>query len=310
MLAAHPEIAMLPETGFVRRYCCARQPRDSDAEGLQEADHRLARLSAECWEAAVRSAGGAPADAGHGERGNRDLRAGYAELYRALLSPQVAAAQAGRKPDAVRFTADKDPRLLEYLPVLNALFPHSHVVHIVRDPRDVLLSKQHAEWSGHRNWRANLAAGRFQLDLADRYAKSRYGWRYHVVRYEDLIAAPERTLRRLVHSLDLDYREEMLAFSREAERLTSTSDAAWKQETAGPLLASNSGKWKNGLRPGQVRAVETVMARWFRRYGYSGSERVGPFRKALWRLLYGFASRLYTLKRGRQLRGLERELHG
>lgn len=364
MLAAHPEIAMLPETGFFRRYCAGRvgpnfwsalgsafvsasgggrsggpvpapggsgsaakgalsgagasDLADGHAErydddvtrrliALRARDERLQRIAEGCWLEAVERLRSAEAvEADNPGTGAID-QALLVELYRALLSREVAAQQAGRAAAEIRFTADKDPRLVEYLPLLKRAFPESHIVHIVRDPRDVLLSKSTAEWSRHRSWPANLAAGRFQLDLADTFAGVTYGWRYHLIRYEDLIAYPERTLRRLVNSLDLDYREEMLAFSDAAARLTSESDTAWKRETAGPLLSGNSGKWQAGLSGTQVRATEAVLKRWFQRYGYERSARYG-IPGAIYRVVYGAASRIYRSIRLRALKRAAREL--
>jgi len=42
---------------------------------------------------------------------------------------------------------DKDPRLVEFLPLVKTLFPDAHVIQVIRDPRDVLVSKKKAAWS-------------------------------------------------------------------------------------------------------------------------------------------------------------------
>jgi hypothetical protein len=268
---------------------------------LRSRDRRLERLDERPFYDAVEQVAQA---SGYASRGPRSR---LVALYRTLLSPQIASRQAGKEAAETAYTADKDPRLIEFLPAVRSVFLRSHVVHIVRDPRDVLLSKSRAEWSRHRNWRLNMAAGRFQLDLADRAARELYGWRYHVVRYEDLISEPERTLRRLTHSLDLDYDESMLSYSEAAARLTDESDAAWKGETRGPLLAANSGKWRSALTRRQAAVTESVYARWFRRYGYACSRRHGLPGRAR-RFLYGVLSALYGALRRRGLGRVFREI--
>lgn len=322
MLAAHPEIAMLPETGFFRRYCAAPRPIGGRRDGgghdsgsahslrrLRSEDGRLRRLSEESWKAALSRLPERAESGLNGRRsaGRAEQRRRLVRLYQALLLPAVAGLQAERVPERLRYTADKDPRLIEYLPLLRALFPESHVIHIVRDPRDVLLSKSAAEWSRHRNWRSNLAAGRFQLDLADRSSRQHFGWRYHVVRYEELIASPERTLQRLMHSLDLEYLAEMLSFSDAAERLTSASDEAWKRETTGPLLSSNSGKWRDGLPGAQIKVTEAVLSRHMLRYGYKRSAR-REIVSSCYGVLYACASLFYRLRRQRSNSRLLREI--
>jgi hypothetical protein len=295
---------MLPETGFFRRYCAAGNPRAAPAAlaSLRDHDERLRRIGDEHWNRALALL---PEGVGSSQASRRARIA----LYRALLAAQLERDTTGPRPAAetASYSADKDPRLIEYLPLLKQVFPESHIIHIVRDPRDVLLSKSRAAWSGHRNWRANLAAGRFQLDLADRFASACYGWRYHVLRYEDLLEAPERTLRRLTASLDVDYDERMLSFSDAAAALTSAADEPWKRETAGPLLSDNRGKWRGDLPRAQVRATEAVLSQWLFRYGYKRTMRAG-IRGLGYRVLYGLASRLYARLRARAVRRVAAEL--
>lgn len=330
MFAAHSAVAMLPETSFLRRYvtdgsgagrsaggsgrrdsvaeAAAPDNRDATAEwaAQYDRDERLRRLDRELWSRAVEEAfGGAPPVVEPGVP--RVVQVGG--LYRALLAPEVAAAQAGKNRQTIAYTGDKDPRLIEFLPLLKELFPESHVIQIVRDPRDVLLSKSRAEWSKGRGWRANLAAGRFQLDLGDRFGRELWGWRYHTVRYEDLLEAPERSLRRLTAELDLEFEAGMLEFGPAAERLGRGETEAWKKETLGPLLKNNAGKWRNELSPRQTGLVEQVYRRWMERYGYepSAAPTLGIPRLGA-RLFYGGASALYggyrRMKVERLLRGI------
>ena len=42
---------------------------------------------------------------------------------------------------------DKDPKIIENIEVLNYFFPNSKIIHIIRDPRDVVLSRTKAKWS-------------------------------------------------------------------------------------------------------------------------------------------------------------------
>ena len=42
------------------------------------------------------------------------------------------------------WVGDKDPRLTEFLPIVKSLYSMAIVVNIIRDPRDVLVSKKQA----------------------------------------------------------------------------------------------------------------------------------------------------------------------
>lgn len=284
MFAAHPAVAMLPETSFLRRYVSAVPAADmvdkhgdrAFWEARYESDERLQRLDRAHWNRAVELALRGSASAG--ASGNLESTgsvvsplAQVSAIYRALLSPGVAGAQADTDPKEIAYTGDKDPRLIEFLPIVKELFPDSHVIQIVRDPRDVLLSKTKAHWSKARGLGGNLAAGRFQLDLGERFGWKLWGWRYHVVRYEDLLQAPERTLRRLTAEMDLEFERGMLEFGHAARRLGRGETEIWKAETLGPLLKNNTGKWREGLTPQMTGLVETVYRLWMQRYGYQNS---------------------------------------
>lgn len=325
MFAAHPAVAMLPETSFFRRYVSASRTthggQRSEIRPLYDTDDRIRRLDRKTWEQAVnlslsvrpatREQAYSPDRRPHGFPATE-----VGAIYQFLLSPEIAAAQAKRDPQAIAYTGDKDPRLTEYLPLIKDLFPESHVIQIVRDPRDVLLSKSKADWSKGRGWRGNLAAGRFQLDLSDRYGRWLWGWRYHVVRYEDLLDFPERTLRRLTEELDLDFDGRMLEFGRAAEQMTLGKPERWKKETLGPLLRNNAGKWQQELPLRQVHLVELVYRHWMERYGYvplksngSAPGRRHPLAGFVMRVLYGTASRLYGRYRDWNLRQLAKRLN-
>jgi len=279
MFAAHPLVSMLPETGFLRRYCLADNNYNrSDSTGdssetvgalmqLWDGDERLQRLPRICWEVAARhvAAKGFPA------------RRQLVGLYRELLGSAVAECLVDRPNGAVPiYSGDKDPRLVEYVSVLFRFFPGGHVIHIVRDPRDVLLSKMRAQWSRDRHWFFHVLIGRIHLDFGSVIAPDLFRDRYHVVRYEDLIGDPEGTLQGLVDEIGLPFDPAMLSFSAAASRLGGGKTEEWKKETLGPLLSDNSEKWRRGLTPLQIRCVEYASGRWMNRFGYQRRYSIGP----------------------------------
>ncbi len=291
MMAAHPRITMLPETGFLRRYCVpgATFPRE-DIASLTNRDYRLRRISAPIWERLVAGIPPSP-----------DGRVSAWEIYNAMVSDPGADG-----PDGLAdLIADKDPRLIEYVPLLSRVFPDATIIHMIRDPRDVLLSKQKAQWSADRTWWTNLAAGHIQLALADRYLREFPSDRVLTVRYEALIQEPEATLRVVCDRCGVDYHRGMLDFAGAAKRLGGGEIEPWKRETLGPLLSGNTGKWASGLSPVQIAATEGVMRPWMARNGYVVSKR-----PSLWALVIGAGLRigtyLYRSHRDRSIRTARR----
>nr|MDA3948701.1 sulfotransferase [Spirochaeta sp.] len=228
MFAAHPSVAMLPETGLLRRYVFGPSRGPIDFHDLRAHDHRLQRIPQACWDTVV--AGTSPGD----------LLALYGAFHRSAGASCLAADDTRE----IEMVGDKDPRLIEYLPAIARVFPDdTYVIHIVRDPRDVLLSKIKAGWSEKRNWRLNLGASRFQLELADRFGKATFGERWITIRYEDLIADPQAVLTRVTATIGVGYDPQMLRFSEAARSLSGGEIETWKKETLGPLLAGNRDKW-------------------------------------------------------------------
>ena len=253
MLAAHPLICFPPETHFFRRYAAHPGIRARHQRRGPEAFARILERDREFARAGI------PARelCRPGEASSFDLSSLYLELLR-----RVAAREG--KP----LVGDKDPRNIDFLPELAGAFPRAAVLHIVRDPRDVLLSRTRAAWSASRPWWLHPMVYREQLWRGRRMGRQHFGGRYLEVRYEDLISDPQRSLRRIAAHLRVPYDAGMLEFGAAARRLVSEDELAWKRETLGPLLAGNSGKWAGGLSAAQVRLTESLCSEAFRDLGY------------------------------------------
>lgn len=243
MLASHPRLAFPPETAFLRRYVVPGLLGRAFASGGADAVVALLaedpHVGALDLDLAALVPGVAP-----GERYD-------ARVYAALIAAWADARGAAR-------WGDKDPRLVEILPTVKALFPDARVVHIIRDPRDVLASKKKAEWS--RRWPVpwHVLANRTQLILGRRHGRRAFGDAYVEVRYESLLADPQTELTRICATLGEDFDPAMLDFSEEAARIMKPYERAWKAETLGPLLADNAGRWAERLEPWEVALTEAT----------------------------------------------------
>lgn len=126
------------------------------------------------------------------------IRGFYADFANAVL------ARSGK----VRW-AEKDPTYTLHLEFLEALFPTAQYVHLVRDGHDVVASfrdrwgYRSAARAARGEWRRYVLAARA---LRDRVPRERY----LELRYEDLVAETETTLRRLFEYLDEPFEEAVL----------------------------------------------------------------------------------------------------
>ena len=154
------------------------------------------------------------------------------------------------------FIGDKDPRLVEYIPLLASIFPKCKIIHVIRDPRDILESKKRAEWSKKRFSITHVFAGKAQFKLGRKNGLNLNQNEYLEVYYEKLIHKPEKELKNICQWLGIDYDSEMLDFAKAAKKLVAKDEMSWKKETLGPLLTTNIGKWKNGLTNWEVKLSE------------------------------------------------------
>ena len=175
------------------------------------------------------------------------------ELYRRLQEVMAGAKNATR-------VVDKDPRLVEVLPELNRLFPESYVVHIIRDPRDIMASKKKAAWSSHQSSFRQMLAHRIQFESGRCDGNRLFRERYVEVVYENLVERPEATLNRLCIAIGETFDPAMLHFQETARQLIRTDEVQWHHQTLEPLKSDNRHKWKQSLRLQDVALAERAGA--------------------------------------------------
>jgi hypothetical protein len=158
----------------------------------------------------------------------------------------------------------------------HALVPDGKVLMIVRDPRDVLLSnkkriEQEADmenyWAGSHLMVLDDWA---QLAVLHRSFDQIQSGLYSLVRYEDLVSAPEAALRRICDFLGLPYAAEML---REGA-LRHDDGRQWRANTShGEAYLSVSdesvGTYRGGLTSGELLCLNVLLREQIRFFGYS-----------------------------------------
>jgi sulfotransferase family protein len=180
-----------------------------------------------------------------------------------------------------RLVGEKTPRYVRHLPTLHELWPHARVVHLIRDGRDVALSV--LEWS-----RAERNVGRFPTWDEDPVTTAALYWewsvrlgreagaliapdRYYELRYEVLVADPERECRRLCDFLALAYDPAMLRFheGRTRSKPGLSAKKAWRPITAGLR------NWREQMAPGDVARFETAAGELLDELGYTRGAAAG-----------------------------------
>lgn len=170
---------------------------------------------------------------------------------------------------------DKTPVYMGEIPLLATLFPHARFVHIVRDPRDCVLSTEYAwgnsplrtaqEWADRV--RGCRAAGR---ELGER--------RFVELRYEDLVTDLHGELARVFDFLGVPVPSDAGRLARAPENLGAARGAR-------EVVAGNVAKWKAGMRPALRRRIEEITGDLLAAYGYEREHPAAPPRPlSRWRL--------------------------
>lgn len=155
-----------------------------------------------------------------------------------------------------------------YVSFLDWCFPDSKYVYLVRDPRDMALSWRNnpvhpgGVVAGARQWihdQSNTVVNFRALHDANRAI---------LVRYEDLVAQPEASLKRICDFMGLEFDSAMLAFHNNK----LTQDNAAKNELWNNLskevMSDNFNKFKKELSADEIAAIEVTCWPLLRYFGY------------------------------------------
>jgi hypothetical protein len=239
MLDRHSQLAVPDESYFIPQLAARHRGR-LDADAFCDDLSRIRTIAD--WRVPIdRVRHALPADARLGD----GLRAVY----------QTYAEERGK-----RRWGDKTPMYMQYLPLLERLFPDALYVHIVRDGRDAASSFLAMPagivtegWAHPRStagfacqWRTEVAAAR---RLARRLGRDRY----RELRYEALAADPEGALRELCTFAGLDYEPAMLNYQGRVD-LTGKPHQTSLERPPTPGIRD----WRTDMDASEVAAFESV----------------------------------------------------
>ncbi len=160
--------------------------------------------------------------------------------YLAQLSQHIDPARQSQ------YATDKLPLNLMRIGLIRLLFPEARIIHVVRHPLDAVLSAYFTPFLFGNEWSHRLP------DTAQMFVQSWHhaqvmrplaGAHFSSVRYEDLIAEPEATLRGVLAFLDLPWDASCLDFHRN-KRVARTASYA---QVARPLYQTSKNRYRQFL---------------------------------------------------------------
>jgi hypothetical protein len=260
MLDAHPQLAMMPrETHFIPRIYARRAGLTTEGEVTPAvvdellADRHFARLGIdrESLEQLL----------------TREKRTPYANFVSRIFDIQGRAR--GRE-----LVGDKTPGYVRHLRTLDALWPETRFVHVIRDGRDVCLSLL------ERRKKPRLA-GRFPSWAEDPVSTTALWWEWHVrsgredglslgpqryreLRYESLVSGPERECSAVCDFLGVPYDDAMVDFHRGQERGEPERSAKGAPRPVTARLRN----WRTQMQAGDIERFEAAAGELLDDLGY------------------------------------------
>ena len=168
-------------------------------------------------------------------------------------------------------SGEKSPGFCRRLPQLHGLLPEARILHLIRDGRDIALSI--------RDW--GKGAAKLELWEEEPIGVAALWWRrdvsrgcedgrkldgsvYMEVRYEELIANPEQSLRQIAEHLDIPYDQSMVSYheGKVREKAGLSAKAAWLPPTAGLR------DWRSQLEQRELELFEAIAGEQLQMLGY------------------------------------------
>ncbi len=158
---------------------------------------------------------------------------------------------------------DKTPSFFNMVRSFYALYPNARFIYLVRDGRDVMLSKRKYYTSQPDNvtysaieW---LYKNRMILRQLNKIPKKM------VIRYEDLVNHPNSTVEEICNFLSVGYSTEMMSFYQRSE---SQIGKRHSKLIFKPISNESVGKWRNELTRKETAVFDTIAKSLLSRFGY------------------------------------------
>ena len=143
-----------------------------------------------------------------------------------------------------KHVVDKMPSNFYHVGLISRMFPNAHIVHMIRDPRDVCLSMYFQRFSSQMTFSTDLT------ELADyhlAYQRIMQYWHQALdikildVVYEELMEDQEAMTRKMLDFCDLDWNDSCLNFHQNKRDVNTPS----YDQVRKPLYKKSVARWKN-----------------------------------------------------------------
>ena len=174
-----------------------------------------------------------------------------------------------------KLSGEKTPDYCRKMPLLHGLFPAARFVHIIRDGRDTALST--LNWANETKgpgkwpyWNEDPLATcalwwRWQAGMGERDGQKLGSRFYHRVKYEELVAEPEKELETIAAFLGISYSESMANYhaGKTRHKPGLSAKSAWLPPV------KNLRDWRTEMSSEDINVFEGIAGDLLRESGYS-----------------------------------------
>lgn len=166
---------------------------------------------------------------------------------------------------------DKNPAYSLFIHRIQKLFPEARIIHITRDYRDNYLSLIKVNFEVPI---VPLVIYRWKFALHRMWKlKKRYPDLIYSIKYEDLVAEPERQFQNLCHFLGIQYDPSVMSFYRkksEVEKAYAGLEEIGQvhQSLFNPISTRRINLWQTEMSPRDIRIADLVAGKTAEKAGY------------------------------------------
>jgi hypothetical protein len=153
--------------------------------------------------------------------------------------------------------------------ILN-FFPSARFIHIIRDPRSNIASLKRLFKLRNWDWDTEAYAYSMRKSIENAFLnQERLGEdKYHIIRYEDLIANPEGRIKDIARFLEIKMNKVLL--SPTVNGLPAKSNTMFEdRQIQGKILTNLSDRWKTDLNPHEKKMIWAIFHSVANQIGYS-----------------------------------------
>ncbi|MEX0772386.1 MAG: sulfotransferase [Balneolales bacterium] len=145
------------------------------------------------------------------------------------------------------YLMEKTPKHILCIDRIFHIVPHTKIIIVVRDGRDVVASLK------KRFGSTGFAIDRWVLDNKP-VSKWQHDKRIYMVKYEDLVINPKTTLKNVCNFLGMDYNDDMIISKENPFTKAAEGNMILRSKQVSEVIYNNTGKWKNELTHDELSA--------------------------------------------------------